>query len=64
MRAVRPDRALTPAEPCPILARWSRNMPRPAAAWPHVKAYLDRMRARPGLREVHAREGLTDWIDD
>lgn len=47
----------------PILARWSRNMPRPATAWPHVKAYVDRMRARPGLREVHAREGLTDWID-
>lgn len=45
-----------------ILARWSRNMPRPATAWPHVKAYVDRMRARPGLREVHAREGLTDWI--
>jgi glutathione S-transferase len=44
------------------LARWSRNMPRPATAWPHLGAYIDRMRARPGLREVHAREGLTDWI--
>jgi glutathione S-transferase len=46
-----------------ILARWSRNMPRPASAWPHAGAYVQRMRARPALREVHAREGLTDWID-
>jgi glutathione S-transferase len=46
-----------------MLARWSRNMPKPATAWPHLKAYLDRMRAMPSLREVHAREGLADWID-
>jgi len=46
-----------------ILCRWSRNMPRPATSWPNLKAYVDRMRQRPALREVHAREGLTDWID-
>lgn len=46
-----------------MLARWSRNMPRPADGWPHLGAYLKRMKQRPGLREVHAREGLTDWID-
>jgi len=46
-----------------MLARWSRNMPRAATSWTHVKAYLDRMRQDPGLREVHRREGLTDWID-
>jgi glutathione S-transferase len=46
-----------------MLTRWSRNMPRPATAWPRLAAYVDRMRARPALREVHAREGLTDWID-
>lgn len=46
-----------------ILCRWSRNMPKPATAWPNLKRYLDRMRQRPALREVHAREGLTDWID-
>jgi glutathione S-transferase len=46
-----------------MLARWSRAMPRPATAWPHVGAYVDRMRRDPGLREVHRREGLTDWID-
>lgn len=46
-----------------ILCRWSRNMPRPATDWPNLKRYLDRIRQRPALRDVHAREGLTDWID-
>ena len=46
-----------------ILCRWSRNMPRPATDWPNLKPYVDRMRARGALREVHRREGLTDWID-
>lgn len=45
-----------------MLARWSRNMPKPAGAWPNLNPYLARMRQREGLREVHAREGLTDWI--
>jgi glutathione S-transferase len=51
-----PDLLLT------MLARWSRNQPRPATAWPHLGAYVARMKERPGLREVHARESLTDWI--
>lgn len=46
-----------------MLTRWSRNMPRPATQWPNIARYLSRMRAMPSLREVHAREGLTDWID-
>lgn len=46
-----------------MLTRWSRNMPRPATAWPHLKRFIDALRARPALREVHAREGLTDWIN-
>jgi glutathione S-transferase len=46
-----------------MLMRWSRNMPKPATAWPNIARYLARMRAMPSLREVHAREGLTDWID-
>lgn len=46
-----------------MLTRWSRNMPKPATAWPNIARYLSRMRAMPSLREVHAREGLTDWID-
>ncbi len=47
-----------------ILCRWSRNMPRPATEWGNLKLFVDRMRARPALREVHGREGLTDWIND
>lgn len=46
-----------------ILCRWTRNMPKPATAWPNLKRYLDTIRQRSALREVHAREGLTDWID-
>jgi glutathione S-transferase len=46
-----------------MLARWSRNMPRPATDFPHLKAYVDRMRQLASLKEVHAREGLTDWIN-
>ena len=46
-----------------MLTRWSRNLPVTAADFPHLKTYMDRMRALPSLREVHAREGLTDWID-
>ena len=46
-----------------MLARWTRNMPRPATDWPHVAAWLKILRARPALREVHAREGLSDWIN-
>lgn len=46
-----------------MLARWSRNMPKPASAWPNLDAYLQRMKRRESLREVHRSEGLTDWID-
>lgn len=45
-----------------MLARWSRGMPKPATAWPHVGAYIARMKARDGMKEVHRREGLTEWI--
>lgn len=47
-----------------MLMRWSRKMPKPATNWPNIAAYLKHMRARPALREVHAREGVTDWIND
>ena len=47
-----------------MLMRWSRKMPKPATRWPNIASYLKAMRARPGLREVHAREGVHDWIDD
>jgi len=46
-----------------MLTRWSRNMPRPATTFPRLRPYVDRMRKLPSLKEVHAREGLSDWID-
>lgn len=45
-----------------MLARWSRNLPRTAMDWPHLKAYAEHMREMPSYRETHAREGLKDWI--
>ena len=47
-----------------MLMRWSRNMPRPATQWGNLAAYVAHMRTLPSLREVHAREGLTDWIGE
>ena len=44
-----------------MLVRWSRNMPRPAADWPALGAYLGRIAAMTSLHEVQAREGLADW---
>lgn len=46
-----------------MLTRWSRNMPRPATQFPNLAPYVNRMRTMPSLREVHAREELTDWIN-
>lgn len=44
-----------------MLMRWSRNMPKPSDAWPVLKTHAEGMKARPAFKEVHAREGLTDW---
>jgi glutathione S-transferase len=44
-----------------MLMRWSRNMPRPATAWPAIDAYVRKMKARPAFQTVHQREGLTEW---
>ena len=57
------DRLTTVDLQLAMLTRWSRNMPKPATAWPNLKRFVDAMRARPALREVHARENLTDWIN-
>lgn len=46
-----------------MLTRWSRNMPNPATQFPNLAPYINRMRKMPSLQEVHAREGLTDWIN-
>ena len=41
-----------------MLTRWSRNMTRTALEWPHLKAYVERMRAMPSYCDTHARENL------
>ncbi len=45
-----------------MLARWSRNLTRTAMDWPHLGAYVMRLRAMPSYRETHARERLEGWI--
>ena len=45
-----------------MLTRWSRNNTRTAMDWPHLKSYVERLRAMPSYRETHAREGLQGWI--
>jgi glutathione S-transferase len=44
-----------------MLARWSRNMPRPATGWPAIGGLVARMKARPSFAALYAREGLTEW---
>ena len=44
-----------------MLMRWSRNMPRPATAWPHLDAYAQGLRMLPSFVEVSRREKLTTW---
>ena len=44
-----------------MLMRWSRNMPRPATTWPHLGAYVQRLRTLPSFVEVSRREKLTVW---
>lgn len=56
------DRMTAPDFLATMLTRWSRNMPKPATVWPHIGAYVARMKKRDGLKEVHRREGLTEWI--
>lgn len=56
------DRMSVPDFLLTMLCRWSRNMPRPATDWPNLAPYVARQQQRPALRDVHAREGLTDWL--
>lgn len=44
-----------------MLMRWSRNMPKPATAWPHLAELARRTTARPSFAQLYAREGLTEW---
>lgn len=43
------------------LARWSRNMPKPATEWPAIADFVRRMKSRPSFRTLYEREGLTEW---
>ena len=44
-----------------MLMRWSRNMPKPATAWPQLAALAQRMKARPSFTALYEREALTEW---
>lgn len=44
-----------------MLMRWSRNMPKPATAWPAIADYVARMKLRPTFRRLYEVEGLTEW---
>ena len=44
-----------------MLMRWSRNMPKPAMAWPRLAALARQTTARGSFRTLYAREGLTEW---
>ena len=44
-----------------MVMRWSRNMPKPATAWPALAALVARLKARPSWGALYASEGLTEW---
>jgi glutathione S-transferase len=44
-----------------MLMRWSRNMPKPATAWPDIAEYVARMKNRPSFKRLYEVEGLTEW---
>jgi glutathione S-transferase len=44
-----------------MLMRWSRNMPKPATAWPAIAALAQRIKARPSWKRLYEIEGLTEW---
>ncbi|HXQ63513.1 MAG TPA: glutathione S-transferase family protein [Steroidobacteraceae bacterium] len=45
-----------------MLARWSRNMPRPATDWPAIARLVAAMKVRPTFRKLNRSEGLTEWL--
>ena len=45
-----------------MLARWSRNMPRPATSWRNVDDFVSRMKSRSTFAELNRREGLVEWL--
>ena len=45
-----------------MLMRWSRGMAKPATQWPRLKAYAERLTARPAYQQLQAREALSGWL--
>lgn len=46
-----------------MLCRWTRGMQRPARTLPHIGPYLQRMLARPAVRQTIATEQLPEpWV--
>jgi glutathione S-transferase len=43
-----------------MLNRWSRNCRRPAWTWPHIKANIDLVRARPAVRRMMAAQDIAE----
>jgi glutathione S-transferase len=41
--------------------RWSRNMPKPATAWPALARHAQLLRARSSWQRLCDAEGLTEW---
>lgn len=44
-----------------MLMRWSRNMPKPATAWPALAALAQRVKARPSWKQLCEIEDLSGW---
>ncbi len=44
-----------------MLMRWSRNMPKPATAWPALAALAQRVKTRPSWRRLCDIEDLSGW---
>jgi glutathione S-transferase len=42
-----------------MMARWSRNMKRPAATYPNIKRCVDAVMARPATQRMMTAQGLT-----
>ncbi|RHY40997.1 hypothetical protein DYB30_006993 [Aphanomyces astaci] len=45
-----------------MLIRGSRNMPKPATAWPRLEVLANRIKIRPSWKVMNDAEGLTDWV--
>jgi glutathione S-transferase len=45
-----------------MLMRWSRNMPKPAHAWPAVARLAALMKTRPSFKKLYEVEALTEWL--